>query len=163
MPQPRALRRSYTWQSRLPSANYRPIAEDYVPTYQYVCTDCGSDLEAVQSFSEASLTECPTCGGKLRKRFGAVGVVFKGSGFYRNDSRTDRPGGSDRKPEPASVGADKGEKGSAKSDAKSDSSVKSSSSSDSGSSSSSSSSSSPSSGNGSSSGSGATSKSSSAA
>jgi putative FmdB family regulatory protein len=63
-----------------------------VPTYQYVCTDCASDLEAVQSFSEPSLTECPTCGGKLRKKFGAVGVVFKGSGFYRNDSRSDRPG-----------------------------------------------------------------------
>jgi putative FmdB family regulatory protein len=58
-----------------------------VPTYQYVCTDCASDLEAVQSFSEPSLTVCPTCGGKLRKKFGAVGVVFKGSGFYRNDSR----------------------------------------------------------------------------
>jgi putative FmdB family regulatory protein len=68
----------------------RPIAEDYVPTYQYVCTDCASDLEAVQSFSEPSLTECPTCGGKLRKKFGAVGVVFKGSGFYRNDSREGR-------------------------------------------------------------------------
>jgi putative FmdB family regulatory protein len=65
-----------------------------VPTYQYVCTDCASDLEAVQSFSEPSLTECPTCGGKLRKKFGAVGVVFKGSGFYRNDSRSDRPGGA---------------------------------------------------------------------
>ena len=65
-----------------------------MPTYQYVCTDCTSDLEAVQSFSEPSLSECPTCGGKLRKRFGAVGVVFKGSGFYRNDSRSDRPGGA---------------------------------------------------------------------
>jgi putative FmdB family regulatory protein len=65
-----------------------------VPTYQYVCTDCASDLEAVQSFSEPSLTQCPTCGGKLRKKFGAVGVVFKGSGFYRNDSRSDRPGGA---------------------------------------------------------------------
>ena len=65
-----------------------------MPTYEYACTDCGSDLEAVQSFSEPSLSECPTCGGKLRKRFGAVGVVFKGSGFYRNDSRTDARGGS---------------------------------------------------------------------
>ena len=126
-----------------------------MPTYQYVCTDCGSDLEAVQSFSEASLTECPTCGGKLRKRFGAVGVVFKGSGFYRNDSRSDRPGGADRKPEPASVGADKGDKGdrgASKSETKSDSAAKSSGSSgsDSGSSSSSSSSaSSPSSSSGS--------------
>jgi putative FmdB family regulatory protein len=72
----------------------RPIAEEKVPTYQYVCTDCASELEAVQSFSDPSLTECPTCGGKLRKRFGAVGVVFKGSGFYRNDSRESRPGGA---------------------------------------------------------------------
>jgi putative FmdB family regulatory protein len=68
-----------------------------VPTYQYVCTDCGSDLEAVQSFSEPSLSECPTCGGKLRKRFSAVGVVFKGSGFYRNDSRSEARGAAERK------------------------------------------------------------------
>ena len=91
-----------------------------MPTYEYVCTDCGSDLEAVQSFSEPSLTECPTCGGKLRKRFGAVGVVFKGSGFYRNDSRGDRPGGADRKPEPATAGSEKGDKGGDKAAAKSD-------------------------------------------
>jgi putative FmdB family regulatory protein len=58
-----------------------------VPTYQYSCTDCGHFFEAVQSFSEDSLTVCPECGGKLRKVFNAVGVVFKGSGFYRNDSR----------------------------------------------------------------------------
>jgi putative FmdB family regulatory protein len=58
-----------------------------VPTYQYSCTDCGHFFEAVQSFSDDSLTECPVCGGKLRKVFNAVGVVFKGSGFYRNDSR----------------------------------------------------------------------------
>jgi putative FmdB family regulatory protein len=59
-----------------------------VPTYQYVCTACGQDLEAVQSFSDAALTECPACAGRLRKKFGSVGVVFKGSGFYRNDSRS---------------------------------------------------------------------------
>lgn len=58
-----------------------------MPTYQYRCTDCGRDLEVVQKFSDASLTECPTCSGALRKVFNAVGVVFKGSGFYRNDSR----------------------------------------------------------------------------
>jgi putative FmdB family regulatory protein len=58
-----------------------------VPTYQYTCTDCGEPLEAVQSFSDPSLTVCPTCGGKLRKVYSAVGVVFKGSGFYRTDSR----------------------------------------------------------------------------
>jgi putative FmdB family regulatory protein len=58
-----------------------------MPTYQYRCTDCGHDLEAVQKFSDAALIECPTCGGSLRKVFNAVGVVFKGSGFYRTDSR----------------------------------------------------------------------------
>ena len=58
-----------------------------MPTYQYRCTECGNDLEAVQKFSDATLTECPNCGGRLRKVFNAVGVVFKGSGFYRNDSR----------------------------------------------------------------------------
>jgi putative FmdB family regulatory protein len=58
-----------------------------VPTYQYVCTACGVRHEAVQSFSDAPLTECPACGGALRKVFSAVGVVFKGSGFYKNDSR----------------------------------------------------------------------------
>ena len=58
-----------------------------MPTYQYACTECGHDFEAVQSFSDDSLTECPACHGRLRKVFGNVGVVFKGSGFYRNDSR----------------------------------------------------------------------------
>jgi putative FmdB family regulatory protein len=59
-----------------------------VPTYQYACTACGEQLEAVQSFSDAPLTECPACSGTLRKVFSAVGVVFKGSGFYKTDSRT---------------------------------------------------------------------------
>jgi putative FmdB family regulatory protein len=58
-----------------------------VPTYQYSCTECGHFFETVQSFSDDSLTVCPNCGGRLRKVFNAVGVVFKGSGFYRNDSR----------------------------------------------------------------------------
>jgi putative FmdB family regulatory protein len=59
-----------------------------VPTYQYACTACGESLEAVQSFTDAALTECPACGGLLRKKFSAVGVVFKGSGFYKTDSRS---------------------------------------------------------------------------
>jgi putative FmdB family regulatory protein len=59
-----------------------------VPTYQYACTECGHQLEAVQSFSDAALTECPSCHGRLRKVFNSVGIVFKGSGFYRNDSRS---------------------------------------------------------------------------
>ena len=58
-----------------------------MPTYQYSCTECGHFFEIVQSFSEDSLTVCPECEGRLRKVFNAVGVVFKGSGFYRNDSR----------------------------------------------------------------------------
>ena len=58
-----------------------------MPTYQYACTACGEQLEAVQSFSDASLTTCPACEGALRKVFSAVGVVFKGSGFYKTDSR----------------------------------------------------------------------------
>jgi putative FmdB family regulatory protein len=58
-----------------------------MPTYQYRCTECGHDLEAVQKFTDAALTECPSCGGQLRKVYNAVGVVFKGSGFYRTDSR----------------------------------------------------------------------------
>lgn len=59
-----------------------------MPTYQYRCTSCGNNLEVVQKFSDATLTECPNCSGPLRKVFNAVGVVFKGSGFYRTDSRT---------------------------------------------------------------------------
>jgi len=58
-----------------------------VPTYQYTCTECGEPLEAVQKFVDAPLTVCPACGGRLRKVFSAVGIVFKGSGFYRTDSR----------------------------------------------------------------------------
>jgi putative FmdB family regulatory protein len=58
-----------------------------VPTYQYACTECGHAFEQFQSFSDDALTECPACQGRLRKLFNAVGVVFKGSGFYRTDSR----------------------------------------------------------------------------
>ena len=58
-----------------------------MPTYQYTCTECGEPLEAVQKFTDAPLTLCPACGGRLRKVFSAVGIVFKGSGFYRTDSR----------------------------------------------------------------------------
>jgi len=61
--------------------------EETVPTYQYACTACGHQLEAVQSFADEPLTECPACEGRLRKLFSSVGVVFKGSGFYRTDSR----------------------------------------------------------------------------
>ena len=59
-----------------------------MPTYQYRCTACDHRFEAVQSFSDASLTTCPACTGTLRKVFSSVGIVFKGSGFYRTDSRS---------------------------------------------------------------------------
>jgi len=58
-----------------------------VPTYSYACTECDDRFDAVQAFSEDALTTCEKCSGRLRKLFGSVGVVFKGSGFYRNDSR----------------------------------------------------------------------------
>jgi putative FmdB family regulatory protein len=64
------------------------IAEETdVPTYQYACTECDAQLEVRQSFTDDALTTCPRCEGRLRKIFNAVGVVFKGSGFYRTDSR----------------------------------------------------------------------------
>jgi putative FmdB family regulatory protein len=65
-----------------------------VPTYQYQCTECGEGLEAVQKFTDEALTVCPSCNGRLRKVFSAVGVVFKGSGFYRTDSRNSSSAGS---------------------------------------------------------------------
>jgi len=58
-----------------------------MPTYSYRCTECGTAFDIQQSFTDDSLTECPTCQGKLRKLFNAVGVTFNGSGFYRTDSR----------------------------------------------------------------------------
>ena len=81
-----------------------------MPTYQYACTECGHDFEAVQSFTDDALTECPVCHGRLRKVFGAVGIVFKGSGFYRNDSRDKKAAGDT----PAKVDAKTDTKGDAK-------------------------------------------------
>jgi putative FmdB family regulatory protein len=63
------------------------ISEVFVPTYSYACTECDNRFDAVQAFSDAALTTCSECAGRLRKLFGNVGVVFKGSGFYRTDSR----------------------------------------------------------------------------
>jgi putative FmdB family regulatory protein len=79
-----------------------------VPTYQYSCTECGHFFEAVQSFSEDSLTVCPECDGRLRKVYNAVGVVFKGSGFYRTDSRASTSPGSSSGSESSSTKADSG-------------------------------------------------------
>jgi putative FmdB family regulatory protein len=78
-----------------------------MPTYQYRCTECGEDLEAVQKFSDPALTTCPTCGGQLRKVFNAVGLVFKGSGFYRTDSRNGSKSGTDGDSGPDKSGRDK--------------------------------------------------------
>ena len=60
-----------------------------MPTYEYACKACGEHLEVVQSFKDDALTECPACGGPLRKVFGNIGVAFKGSGFYKTDSRSE--------------------------------------------------------------------------
>ena len=63
-----------------------------MPKYEYACKSCGEHLEVVQSFTDAPLTECPACGGPLRKVFSAPAISFKGSGFYRTDNRSGRPG-----------------------------------------------------------------------
>lgn len=65
-----------------------------MPTYSYACKQCGHRFDAVQSFSDAALTECPECGGELRKQYGSIGVTFNGSGFYRTDSRGSSTTGS---------------------------------------------------------------------
>jgi putative FmdB family regulatory protein len=67
-----------------------------MPTYAYACTACDHRFEAVQSFSDDALSVCPECSGRLRKVFGAVGVVFKGSGFYRTDSRSTSSNGASK-------------------------------------------------------------------
>jgi putative FmdB family regulatory protein len=103
-----------------------------MPTYEYACRNCGEHLEVVQSFKDEPLTECPNCGGSLRKVFGSIGITFKGSGFYKTDSRSSS--GTSK----SGASSESSKSSEAKSDSKSASS--SSSSSDSGSSSSSSSS-----------------------
>ena len=67
-----------------------------MPTYQYACTSpaCGLEFERVQAFTDAAITDCPDCSGRVRKVYGSVGVVFKGSGFYRTDSRDTKPAAS---------------------------------------------------------------------
>ncbi len=87
------------------------LAEDAVPTYSYACTQCDNRFDIVQSFSDESLTVCPECSGKLRKLFNSVGIVFKGSGFYRTDSR----GGASTASEPAKSDNGKSDNGSSSS------------------------------------------------
>ena len=88
-----------------------------MPTYQYACTECSHSFEQFQSFSEDALTECPECTGRLRKLFNAVGVVFKGSGFYRNDSRS--PTTTPDAPAATTGASDKSEKSSSTTEKKS--------------------------------------------
>jgi len=82
-----------------------------VPTYSYACTECDNKFDAVQAFTDDALTTCPQCRGRLRKLFNSVGVVFKGSGFYRTDSRE-----SGKKTEGSSSSGTSGEKSAASSD-----------------------------------------------
>ena len=70
-----------------------------MPTYEYACKDCGEHLEVVQSFRDEPLKECPNCSGPLRKVFGNIGIAFKGSGFYKTDSRSSRKSGASAKSE----------------------------------------------------------------
>jgi putative FmdB family regulatory protein len=72
-----------------------------VPTYQYACTTCDEQIEVVQRFTDDPLTDCPACAGRLRKVFSPVGVVFKGSGFYKTDSRGSRSSSSSAPAKPA--------------------------------------------------------------
>jgi len=87
-----------------------------VPTYQYTCTECGEPNETVQKFSDEPLTVCPACGGRLRKVFSPVGIVFKGSGFYRTDSRksatTAAPATKDKDKSPAESSSSTSDSGS---------------------------------------------------
>jgi len=77
-----------------------------VPTYEYACKQCGEHLEVVQKFTDDPLTTCPACTGPLRKVFGSIGISFKGSGFYKNDSRA--PANGEKKKEPAAEGSSPG-------------------------------------------------------
>ena len=93
-----------------------------MPTYQYACTECGEQLEKVQKFSDDPLTVCPNCSGRLRKVFSPVGIVFKGSGFYRTDSRSGSNGSLTGKDSAGKDSAGKDGKDKADSGSKSDSS-----------------------------------------
>jgi putative FmdB family regulatory protein len=98
-----------------------------MPTYEYRCKDCAHELEAVQGFHDEPLAECPSCGGTLKKKFGSVGISFKGSGFYKNDSRSTSSGSSDTKSESKSEaksgdGAGSSDKAASSSDSKASSS-----------------------------------------
>jgi putative FmdB family regulatory protein len=78
-----------------------------VPTYAYRCTECDITFDILQAFTDDTLTECPTCGGKLRKVFSSIGVSFTGSGFYQNDARSDAKSAQQAKSKPAPAPTEK--------------------------------------------------------
>jgi putative FmdB family regulatory protein len=92
-----------------------------LPTYEYACKACGHRLDAVQSFTDDPLTECPECGGDLRKVYGAVGIAFKGSGFYKTDSRGTAKSNGEAKPSGDAAAASSDTKSDSTSTAKTDS------------------------------------------
>ena len=83
-----------------------------MPTYEYACKSCGEHLEVVQSFKDEPLKTCPNCGGELRKVFGSIGIAFKGSGFYKTDSRSASKSGAKKEPAKASSEGSSSEKSS---------------------------------------------------
>lgn len=89
-----------------------------MPTYAYACRQCGHRFDAVQSFADPALTECPECGGPLRKEYGSIGVTFNGSGFYRTDSRSGAAASSPAKGDGAGSSAPSKSEASSKSEAK---------------------------------------------
>jgi putative FmdB family regulatory protein len=92
-----------------------------MPTYEYRCKDCGEHLEVVQAFTDDALTECPACKGQLRKVFGNIGITFKGSGFYKTDSRTKKSAAKvDSKTSDTTSDTASSEKSDSKADSKSD-------------------------------------------
>ena len=93
-----------------------------MPTYAYACKQCGHRFDAVQSFAEPALTECPECGGPLRKEYGTIGVTFNGSGFYRTDSRASSNGSSSNGSAGSSSNGSSGGKSESSSSSSSDSS-----------------------------------------
>ena len=92
-----------------------------MPTYAYACKQCGHRFDAVQSFADPTLTECPECGGELRKEYGSIGVTFNGSGFYRTDSRAAEKKSSGASSDSSSSGSSAGGASTAPASSKSES------------------------------------------